>query len=285
VVGDFTGDGRDDVAFVTSDQVFETGGEYVFVVPQNSDGSFQKSAPAKFFLGHDLGTKSLTWASIAGTSGLADLASTHAIPNTISAIINTSGTVGLLNCNPPETVAVNVCRPESGTTITGQVHLLAAASVFNRAFRFEVWEGGTKLLTGRDTHQIDAFLALPDGSHTLTFVARNADNTSRASKNVAFRVANQGGCALPTTNSINVCSPVDGSTVSNPVSISATAKVTGTVYRLELWIDGVKKFTVRDSNVMSTAITVAPGMHRLDFSAYNIGRTSRVSRTVRVTVP
>ena len=33
VIGDFTGDGYKDIAFLVTDQRFETGGDYLFLVP------------------------------------------------------------------------------------------------------------------------------------------------------------------------------------------------------------------------------------------------------------
>jgi hypothetical protein len=60
--------------------------------------------------------------------------------------------------------------------------------------------------------------------------------------------------------------------------------VSGAIYRFELWIDGAKAVTVRDDAVMNTGVTLPPGAHRFDFAAYNEARTSRVTKTVRVTV-
>jgi hypothetical protein len=77
---------------------------------------------------------------------------------------------------------------------------------------------------------------------------------------------------------------VDGSTVSNPVSLKAFAKVSPAVYRFELWIDGVKKVTIRDSGTMNSIINLPAGVHRFDFVAYNSTNTSRFTKTTRATV-
>src|SRR6185312_3798099 len=51
-------------------------------------------------------------------------------------------------------------------------------------------------------------------------------------------------CSTPSSNGINVCSLTNNATVSGAVPINAVAKVSGTIYRFELWADGVKKATV-----------------------------------------
>ncbi len=288
-VGLFTDDGplaasnHDDIAFLVTDQRFETGGDFLFVVPMFPNNTV--ASPVKYFLGFDQGTQAMAWTKIAGSSSLADLAGVNAVPNTFDALTNTTDKTGGVQCSPPDAVGVNICRPFSGASVGSSFRLLAAASVLDRTYRLEVWEGATKLATARDTYLLDAPLTLSRGSHTLTFVARNAANSSRASKSVTFTVG-AGSCSVPATNSINVCSPVDGSTVSNPVPLKAAARVTGSVYRLELWIDGVKadSATVRNSNVMDTSITLPAGLHRFEFVAYNLDRTSRVTKTVRATV-
>lgn len=282
-VGDFTADGRDDVAFLTTDQLFETGADYLFVVSQDSSGAF--GFPAKILLGYDIGAKSLAWTKIAGTSSLADLVAGEQVTNQFKALINTTDKTGGQNCNAPETVSINICKPTAGSSVPSSlVRLQATASVINRVYRFEVWEGATKLFTARDTNQIDTNISLPAGSHTLTFAARNIDGTSKANNSVSFTGGSGTACSAPTTNGIVVCSPVDGSTGSNPVSLKAFAKVSPTVYRFELWIDGVKQVTIRDSGTMNSIINLPAGRHRFDFVAYNTTNTSRYTKTTFATV-
>ena len=50
-------------------------------------------------------------------------------------------------------------------------------------------------------------------------------------------------CSVPTSNGVNICAPTAGSTTSSPVTVRAAATVSGTIARMELWVDGVKKYT------------------------------------------
>jgi hypothetical protein len=90
-------------------------------------------------------------------------------------------------------------------------------------------------------------------------------------------------CTAPSTPGVNVCSPVNGSTVSSPVSAQAKATITGTLARMEVWVDGVKKFTETTSTTLSTSITLATGSHRFDFYAVNTAGTKWLT-TVNATV-
>ena len=240
VIGDFTGDGYKDIAFLVTDQRFETGGDYLFLVPLFPNNT--AGAVVKYFLGFEQGTEALALTRIAGTSSLPDLVSVNVIPNTFAALTNTTNSTGGASCSPPNRVDVRICAPISGSAISNQVRVQAAASVLDRAFRLEVWEGSSKLFTARDTNQLDTMLSLADGIHTLTFIARNENNASRASKSISFTVGN-GRCSVPVANGIHVCSPLNNSAVSVFTLVRAAAKVTGNVYRFELWNNGHKQIT------------------------------------------
>ena len=90
-------------------------------------------------------------------------------------------------------------------------------------------------------------------------------------------------CSAPSANGINVCSPTQGASVTSPVSISATATVSGGVYRFELWSSGTKLLNVRDSGVMNQSLSLAPGSYQLTFTAYNASGT-HVNATRDITV-
>jgi len=82
-----------------------------------------------------------------------------------------------------------------------------------------------------------------------------------------------GGCAAPTSPGVQICQPVSGATVSSPVAIQAAANVTGTFMRMEVWIDGVKKYSEATSTALSTTLTLTAGTHRFAVLAYNTAGT------------
>jgi hypothetical protein len=72
---------------------------------------------------------------------------------------------------------------------------------------------------------------------------------------------------------VHVCAPANGSTVSSPVQVKAAATITGTLARMELWVDGVKKYTETSSKVLNTSITLGAGSHRFGVIAVNTAGT------------
>jgi hypothetical protein len=92
-------------------------------------------------------------------------------------------------------------------------------------------------------------------------------------------------CSAPSANGINVCSPAEGATVTSPVSISASAMVSGGVYRFELWSGNTKLLSVSNSGVMNQSLSLAPGSYKLIFTAYNAAGTTHVNATRDITVP
>jgi hypothetical protein len=82
---------------------------------------------------------------------------------------------------------------------------------------------------------------------------------------------------------VHVCSPLNGSTVASPVHAQAAATVTGTIARMELWVNGVKKFT-SFSNSLNTQISLAAGTYQFAFVAVNTAGqkwSASVSATVK----
>jgi serine protease len=111
--------------------------------------------------------------------------------------------------------------------------------------------------------------------------------TKSDSSDVNFTIAASGAqspaCAAPAADGINVCSPAAASRAASPVSVNARAKVGESIYRFELWANGVKVISVANSGVMQQSLALSPGNYRLEFVARNaVG--ARVTKTVLTTV-
>jgi hypothetical protein len=80
-------------------------------------------------------------------------------------------------CSAPQSNGVNVCSPANGGTFTSPVQLNAAATVSGGVYRFELWNGSTKLLSVDNSGIMDQALLLAPGSYKLTFDAYNTSGT------------------------------------------------------------------------------------------------------------
>ena len=87
--------------------------------------------------------------------------------------------------------------------------------------------------------------------------------------NALVVVPTAAACSAPSSNGVHICAPTSGSTVSSPVLVKAASTVSGTIARMELWVDGVKKYTATSSKQLNTTISLAAGSHRFSVFAVN----------------
>jgi 6-phosphogluconolactonase (cycloisomerase 2 family) len=80
------------------------------------------------------------------------------------------------SCAPPSSNGINVCSPAENATASSPVTINAAATLSGGVYRFELWNGSTKLLS-EDSGIMDQPVSLPAGSYHLTFDARNFTGT------------------------------------------------------------------------------------------------------------
>ena len=273
LVADFDGDGVLDVVAgyrnsSTTDSAFLKG---------NADGSLQ--APVSLNLGQQV-------SRLADLNNdlRPDLLATTQVDSThsnLDVFLNT--TAGFTACSAPTSDGVHVCQPAEGATVSSPVQVKAQATVTGGVYRFELWVDHVKALTVRDSGAMDAAVPMDAGSHLLEFVARNSAG-DHVSASRTITVSSGGGtCAAPTSAGVTVCTPEDGATVGTTFPVEAYANVSGGVYRFELWANGNKVLTVRDSGAMKASVTLAPGSYRLDFVAQNASGT-HVSATEHITV-
>jgi hypothetical protein len=84
---------------------------------------------------------------------------------------------------------------------------------------------------------------------------------------------------------VHICAPENSSTTSaNPILVEATSKITGTLARMEVWVDSAKMYTETSSASLQVSLNVAPGSHTFTVYAVNTAGTVWRSSTT-ATVP
>ena len=196
-------------------------------------------------------------------------------PNLLTTLFNTTSG-NFPTCNAPDAATgIALCTPQSGSTVSSPVKFAFGAASPIEFRKTEVWVDGNKVaeqFKGVYSHYafMDASVSLAAGSHNVTIFAVGVDN-SLQSKSFTLNVAsssNTSPCSAPSTPGVHVCSPANGSSVASPVAVQATSTVTGTIARMEVWVDGVKKCT-STSTSLNTSIPLSAGSHRFDFYAVN----------------
>ncbi len=183
----------------------------------------------------------------------------------------TIGTGG--SCSAPSTPGLNVCAPGNGSTVASPVSVQAAARVNGTIARMEVWVDGVKDYSTFNSTTLSTSLSLASGNHRFSFYAVNTAGTKWNTVVNATVGTGGGSCTAPSSPGVNVCKPVNGSTVGSPVAVQAISTVTGTVARMEVWVDGVKKFSTFSSTTLSTSLSLPAGTHRFAFYAVNTAGT------------
>jgi hypothetical protein len=133
----------------------------------------------------------------------------------------------------------------------------------------------TASVPGTFVYTPPAGTVLSAGTQTLTtrFTPTDTSLYNTATKSISITVTSAGGCSAPGSAGVTVCAPLNNSTVISPVQVEASATITGTLARMEVWVDGVKKFTETTSKFFTTSLTLAAGKHRFDFYAVNTAGT------------
>jgi hypothetical protein len=164
---------------------------------------------------------------------------------------------------------ITVCSPGASSNSPLKFSIGAAGPTPMRIVA--VWADGQKVAEQK-THAfsnysfLDSSVALAAGSHAITIYGTGWDNTLQSK---SFTLTVSGTCSAPSAAGVNVCSPVNGSSVSSPVNVQAASTVTGTLARMEIWVDGVKKYTETTSTSFSTSLSLATGSHRFNIYAVN----------------
>jgi hypothetical protein len=151
----------------------------------------------------------------------------------------------------------------------------------------EVWLDGVKQYSVANA-SVSTALSAGAGSHRLTVQTIDTANViAKQTINVNMTVTAPGGgtaCpALATIPSENICSPTNNSSLTSPFPVSATGHMANSVNTSEVWLDGVKQYSVANASV-STALSAGAGSHRLTVQTIDTANAI-AKQTIYVTVP
>jgi hypothetical protein len=181
---------------------------------------------------------------------------------------------------------ITICSPGSSSSSPVKFSIGAAGPTPMRTVA--VWADGKKVAE-QLTHAfsnysfLDSSVAFAAGSHAVTVNGIGWDGTHQT-KSFTLSVSSTTTCTAPSTAGVKICSPVNSSSISSPVSVRAAARITGTFARMEIWVDGVKMYTEKTSTTLSTSLSLAAGSHRFGIFAVNTAGTkweSVVTATVK----
>ena len=147
-------------------------------------------------------------------------------------------------CPAPSREGVKICAPFQNSFINGPFQVIASGtSGRGQVTLMELWADGKKVTQTNGT-PFDSPVTLPVGTHELTVIEVSTTGASAKSAPLKVTVENNSGetCPLPPGPGVNVCEPMRGSCHTTAwVTVLAAAKgQSGTVSRMELWVNGGK---------------------------------------------
>lgn len=147
-------------------------------------------------------------------------------------------------CPAPSREGVKICAPYAGSSIDAPFQVIASGTSGRAQVRLmELWADGKKISETAGS-PFDQPVTLGAGTHKLTLI--ELDSTGAFAKSTPLQVTVEGNdgetCPLPAGPGVNVCAPMRGSChTTSWVTVLAAAKgKSGTVSRMELWVNGGK---------------------------------------------
>jgi hypothetical protein len=190
---------------------------------------------------------------------------------------------------------IDNCGPTSSVGATSPVTFNFAGSNQTPGRDMELWIDGKKVdQQFNQSYSYDDFLqycaALSDGEHHVALYTVDWDYSLLKELRYWFTLTvGSDTCPLPSNEDLNVCSPFCsgnpnvGSPLQNstlPASQPVTAYARGeapsgqAIARMEVWVDGVKKYTTYGSNSLKTSFSLPAGPHTFAYYVVDTNGTT-----------
>jgi Big-like domain-containing protein len=182
---------------------------------------------------------------------------------------------------------VRITSPASGAIVSGTI-TIAADSSDNVAVAGVQFKYNGINIGGEDNFAPYAVTAdttaVPDGTYTLTAVARDLMGNQATSAPVTVTVSN--GSSADTTP-VAIASPASGATVSGTITVTASASDNGGIAGVQFRVDGANRGSedaAAPYSISWDTTTVANGSHTLTAIARDAAGNTATSSPVTVTV-
>ena len=173
----------------------------------------------------------------------------------------------------PTQQQLTVSSPANGSTVSGQMHVVASAQSPSGVAAMQVYVDGT-LTYSVNAASIDTTQALSPGTHNVTIKAwdNNGNPFSQKLSVTSSLVA-----------SVTVTSPAPGASVGSPVHVVAGGSSPVGVAAMQIYADHQLVYSVNSSNI-DTMLPLAAGAHNLTIKMWdNNGAATSKSLSITVT--
>ena len=194
---------------------------------------------------------------------------------TATATVTVTANAGCLPSSP----GISICAPTNnlitGTSVTITAGALAPSGHISaiRAYIDTVAVFTLNNPSPTSSMQVTQTVNVAAGTHQLDVVGYSTNGSYVKSSTEFTAGATSAGC-LPSSPGVSICSPANNANTGTSVTITAGAlAASGHISAIRAYIDTVAAFTVNNPFVANSmqvtqAVTVAPGIHRLDMVGY-----------------
>jgi hypothetical protein len=286
-VADFNGDGINDLVVAEASDCKGNTPDTINVLVGNADGSYQPEQEV-----YSSSTSLALFSVLRGSRDakpdfvVFDIARGNQYTPGILFENTTSGKFPACSA-PNHYTGITLCAPTSTVGAGSPVKFSIGAANQTPGRKVEVWIDGKKMgaqLKPAFSYYsfLDASYNLAAGKHSVTVYSAGWDNLLES---LSFPLTVGGStCAPPSSPGLNVCSPINNSTDNSPALGWASGTVTGTIARMEVWVDGVKKSSTYGSNTLKTNISLPSGTHKFTYYIVNTAG-QKWNQFVSATVP
>lgn len=179
-------------------------------------------------------------------------------------------------------MTVTICAPENGATVASPVRILASSYSTQAVLHTKVYVDNQEAYAV-DADSIDTSLPISTGSHWV--VVQSWDAGGRVfSRGHTITVGSPDGCSAGTANNtVTICQPTEGATVSSPFRLLAKTKSALPVTYMRVYVDGGPIAFEGPVSQIDTNISLGSGPHNLVVVAWNsAGEAFTSSRNLTV---
>jgi hypothetical protein len=154
--------------------------------------------------------------------------------------------------------------------------------------------GGNDYAPGKGNFTFGPQSGLPGGSESADMVVRDLNLDSRHDLAISSWLGGDWSanintsaftnCAAPSSANLaaKICGPANNASVTSPVTVKASGNSPAGIQRLEVWIDGAKKYD-KWNDQLAKKFTLAAGSHKITVVAVDMYKgTAKTSVTVTV---
>jgi len=265
-----------------------------FVSKFSSSGSFVSSTyyspPNQFAQANAVVTDSLGYVYITGSAASGLPTTSKAYEKTTNgdmgtvfvAKINMTGTNGCTNLRQNRTVGI--CTPSTTSTSGNMVHVSAIVNDSNTVNAIQVYVDGAFEFEEDVGNQIDSYIQVASGKHTIAVKAWDASGSFLSTRSVTVSGTSSAPCTVgEILPYVQICTPVADSSSTSPVHVNALGTSQNLpVTSMRLYVDNTSYYTT-NSSTLDTSVTLAKGLHKITVEAWDwTGQTWK--QTVYTTV-